>query len=587
MSDEELPWFSDDGDSVQVPDDLFVVEPIGVVEWTHHDPPKAHEEADSDGVANTATSSTEVTHGRAVSSMALGTLLSRLTGLLRILVLAYALGLTPLADAFNLANTVPNMVFDLVLGGVISATFVPVFVKELETRKKREAWQSISAVLSVSVVILGAATLLCLAFAPLIIDAFTGLHSDHASAAIESQRHTATVLLRWFVPQIFFYGLIALTSALLNIHRIFAPPMWVAIANNIVCIGVLYLFAASGPAPSLATLAADPGRVTLLGLGSTAGVVVQALLLLPFLAKANVKNLWWNLTLKDRAIHATAKLASWTLGLVICNQVALFIVLALAFGLGGTGQVSAYSYAWIFFQTPYAVISISIMSAMTPALATAYARDDEEAWSSQFGRSLRQMLVLVIPLSFMLFLVATPLVQLLFAINGAVGEQTTMAGHALAGFALGLPGFCTFQFVIRAMQTRHGGHHAFWLYVAENALTVLLAIGLVGPLGVTGLALANSIAYSVTAIGGLIWIKTLAKRLGAKGTFTPLVRVTVSSLVMSVVVLVAINLSTSVTVMGLLLRLGLAAILGGATYWVLLVAIVRRQPRREEVGRRP
>ena len=599
MTDEELPWFNhdEDGDSVVVPDELFTIQPLGVVEWTHQDVPPTptpddeeqqdhsaeHEDFRRPGTQDSgSTEDSASSLGRAVSSMALGTALSRLTGLLRILVLAAALGLTPLADAFNLANTVPNMVFDLVLGGIISATFVPVFVAQLETRKKREAWESISAVLSVSVVILAVATLLCLAFAPLIIDAFTGLHSDQMTKALESQRHTATVLLRWFVPQIFFYGLIALASALLNVHRIFAPPMWVAIANNIVCIVVLWLFAAGGSAPSLAALAQDPGRVTLLGLGSTAGVVVQALLLLPFLARANVQQLWWNLTVKDRAVRAAAKLGAWTLGLVVCNQIALFIILALAFGLGGTGQVSAYSYAWIFFQTPYAVISISIMSAMTPALATAYARDDQAAWRSQFGRSLRQMLVLVLPLSVLLFLFAKPLVELLFSINGGVGEQTTMAGHALAGFALGLPGFCTFQFVIRAMQTRHGGHHAFWLYVVENALTVLLAVSLVGPLGVTGLALANSIAYSLTALGGLVWIKNLAGGIGDKSTFTPLIRVTLSSLAMGVVALIGVNLSASVTVTGLLGRLSVAAVLAGATYSVLLVATSR--PRRRRSG---
>jgi putative peptidoglycan lipid II flippase len=500
--------------------------------------------------------------------MAVGTALSRLSGLLRIVVLAYALGLTPLADAFNLANTVPNMVFDLVLGGIISATFVPVFIGELEKRKKREAWASISAVLTVSTVILGLATLISLIAAPFIVDALTGLHPDHTSEALFSQRHSATVLLRWFVPQIFFYGLISLASALLSIHRIFAPPMWVAIANNVVCIGVLIVFAASGPAPSLAELAGDPGRLTLLGLGSTAGVVVQALLLLPFLRRAGVQHLWWNFTWKDRAIREAARLGSWTLGLVICNQMALFIILALAFGLGGTGQVSAYSYAWIFFQTPYAIISISIMSAMTPALATAYARGDVPAWRRQFGQSLSQMLTFVIPLSMLLFVVATPLVELLFTVNGNVGTQTTMAGHALAGFALGLPGFCTFQFVIRALQTRHGGHHAFWLYVVENALTVLVALGLVGPLGVTGLALANSLAYSLTAILGLLWIKALAKGIAEPDTFGQLWRVLISTVAIGVVVLVVVNLSASVSVAGLILRLGGAGLVGAVTWWL-------------------
>ena len=108
-------------------------------------------------------------------------------------------------------------------------------------------------------------------------------------------------------------------------------------------------------------------------------------------------------------------------------------------------------------------------------------------------------------------------------------------------------------------------------------MTVLLAVGLVGPLGVTGLALANSIAYCLTAVAGLWWIKNLAQGLGDRATFTPLVRVTTSSLAMGLVALIAVNLSTSVTVAGLLLRLTLAGLLGGATYWFFLVVLVRRR----------
>jgi putative peptidoglycan lipid II flippase len=178
------------------------------------------------------------------------------------------------------------------------------------------------------------------------------------------------------------------------------------------------------------------------------------------------------------------------------------------------------------------------------------------------------MLTFVIPLSMLLFVVATPLVELLFTVNGSAGTQTTMAGHALAGFALGLPGFCTFQFVIRALQTRHGGHHAFWLYVVENALTVLVALGLVGPLGVTGLALANSLAYSLTAILGLLWIKALAKGIAEPDTFGHLWRVLISTVAMGVVVLVVVNLSASVSVAGLVLRLGGAGLIGAVAWWL-------------------
>ncbi|HEY5120160.1 MAG TPA: lipid II flippase MurJ, partial [Acidimicrobiales bacterium] len=148
--------------------------------------------------------SPSTSHGSRVFSMASGTLASRLTGLLRVLVLAWVLGFTPIADAFNLANTVPNMLFDLVLGGVASATFIPVFVERLALDGERRAWKSISSVITGSLMVLAFASVVAWVFAPWIIDGFTIM--DHATSArslstLVAQRQLATSLLRWFVPQ--------------------------------------------------------------------------------------------------------------------------------------------------------------------------------------------------------------------------------------------------------------------------------------------------------------------------------------------------------------------------------------------------
>ena len=189
--------------------------------------------------------------------MATGTLVSRLTGLLRVLVLAWVLGFTPIADAFNLANTVPNMLFDLVLGGIASATFIPVFIERLTLDGERKAWRSISSVITGSLVILFFASLLTWIFAPWIINGFTALNHPHGAsriATLHEQRALATSLLRWFVPQIFFYGVIGISTALLNIRNKFATGSWVPIANNIVCIAVLIWFHLVDPTPSLSSL---------------------------------------------------------------------------------------------------------------------------------------------------------------------------------------------------------------------------------------------------------------------------------------------------------------------------------------------
>ncbi|MDE3065191.1 MAG: murein biosynthesis integral membrane protein MurJ, partial [Acidobacteriota bacterium] len=293
------------------------------------------------------------THGARVLSIASGTLASRVTGLLRVLVLAYVLGFTPLADAYNLANTVPNMLFDLVLGGVASATFIPVFVERLALDGERRAWRSISSVVTAALLVLVVASAVAWVAAPLIIDAFTALRHG-AGAPLHTQRDVATTLLRWFVPQVFFYGVIGIATALLNVRQRFGAAAWVPVANNVVCVAVLVWFHLVDPSPTLASLGGSRDLV-LLGLGTSAGVAVQFLCLAPSLARADLWRLSPRLDLADPAVRAVARLGSWTLLVVAANQASLYVVLALAFGVGGAGPVSAYTYGWSFMQMPYAV----------------------------------------------------------------------------------------------------------------------------------------------------------------------------------------------------------------------------------------
>ena len=196
------------------------------------------------------------THSSRVVSMASGTMVSRLTGLFRVLVLAWVLGFTPIADSFNLANTVPNMLFDLVLGGVAGATFIPVFVERLALDGERRAWKSISNVVTGAIIVLAGASLIAWFCAPWIIDGFTAFRDSKTTASLmvlAQQRAVATDLLRWFVPQIFFYGVVGVATSLLNIRNRFGVAAWVPVANNIVCIGVLIWFHLVDPTPMLST----------------------------------------------------------------------------------------------------------------------------------------------------------------------------------------------------------------------------------------------------------------------------------------------------------------------------------------------
>ncbi len=523
----------------------------------------------------------------AVGSMAAGTTISRATGVLRVLALVYVLGISPLADAYNLANTIPNMVYDVVLGGVLGATFIPVFIQRLTSTSEREAWKSISAVVTLAVVVLAATTAIFLALAPLLIDAFTSLeHVQHTGSAqhLATQRHVATVLLRWFVPQVFLYGLLSIGGALLNVRRRFGAPMWVPIANNVVCIGVLLTFATVAPSPSLHSVSMSPGQLALLGAGTTAGVLVQFLLLLPSLAKAKIGRLRWRWDLKDPAVRTVARLGSWTFGFVVINQAALFFVIALAFSVGGSGPVSSYTYAYAFWQMPYAIVAVSVMSAVTPDLATHHSTEDEIAFIARFGSGLRSVLAMMIPASVALFLLAKPAIALLLGHGNTQPRQTAETGMALAELSLGLVGFSVFQYVVRALQAMHRTKAAFWLYLGENVINVGAALLLVGPLGLAGIALSVSVGYSVAAVAGLLLLEHWLGHLGSPGCYRPLGRICASSAVMGLVIAVVSNLSGALAGPALVARVLGAAILGAGAY-LGTAALVHTSQTRDRPGR--
>jgi putative peptidoglycan lipid II flippase len=518
--------------------------------------------------------------------MAMGTVVSRGTGVLRVLVLTYVLGISPLADAFNLANTIPNMLYDIVIGGVVGATFIPVFIERLTNAKTEdEAWESISSVVTLAVIVLSAATVIFLAAAPWLINAFTafdhaGLRKDPQSLA--QQRHVATVLLRWFVPQLFFYGLLSIGGALLNVRRRFGAPMWVPIANNMVCIGVLIAFASVAPSPTLASVSVHPGQLLLLGAGTTAGVAIQFLLLSPSLMRAKLGRLRWNFNLHDRAVRSVMQLGSWTFGFVVANQIALFVIIALAFGTGGSGPVSSYTYAYAFMQMPYAVVAISVMNAVTPDLATHHSKKDIDAFINRFGKGLRSTLAIMIPASIALFLLAKPIIELLLGHGNANPDQARLTGVALAELSLGLVGFTVFQYVIRTLQSMRSVKVAFVLYVIENAITIALALLLMHPLGLAGITLSVSVAYSVAAIIGLAYLHSHLGHLGPPRCYGPLLRVLAASLAMGVVILVISNLSAGTGMLTLIERVFGSLIFGGLAYVgvISLIGRKRRTPLR-------
>ena len=519
--------------------------------------------------------------GRAAVWMATGTAMSRLTGMLRIIALTYALGIGPLATSYNLANTTPNMIYDIVLGGILAATFIPVFVDRLATRDEHEAWRAISAIVSAAVVLLVAMTVVFWLIAPEVISAYTAFQhsSAHTATRFAHERALAVTLLRWFVPQVALYGFISLMTALLNTRRRFAAPAWVPIVNNVVVIGMALWFHAVMSHPSLASVQSDDGDIVLLGLGTTLGVALQVAALVPAMRGVGLGRLRWRWDPRHEAVRTVVRLGGWTFGFVVLNQVAVYVATALAYALGkgNNGPVSSYTYAFTFMLMPYAVVAMSVMSAVTPDLAERWTTGDDAGFRRRLTSGMRATLAIILPASMGMLILARPVVALLLAHGSTSVAATRTTAGALAMFAFGLPGFCAYLYVVRVLQAMQRTKVAFWLYLVENGLNVIFAFALVHPLGVRGLALSLTIAYSVAAVVGVVVLRRWLGRLGAPGAWAPLRRSGWATLVMGAVVLVVSDLSGAQHGAGLFLRVAAAVVAGVAVYGAFALVFGGRQ----------
>jgi putative peptidoglycan lipid II flippase len=433
---------------------------------------------------------------RSSAVVAVGTALSRVTGFVRIAAIAYALGVTALAGTYSYANEAPNVVYELLVGGVLTATLVPLFVKQFESDDE----DATSAIFTVTMLALLAITVVGIVLAPWIVRLYT-LRAD--GPGLDDQRELATTLLRLFMPQMLFYGIVTLATAMLNAHRRFAAAAFAPILNNLVVIAVFLLLPrVADEQLTVANVLDDPALVALIGLGTTAGIVVMALALLPALRRAGVR-LRFVPAFRNAAVRTMVRLSGWTVGYVVANQVALLVVTILANGTDGGPFVYVSAYA--FFQLPHGLFAVSFMTTFAPELATAGVRGDLATLRAQLSRGLRLTIVVIVPAAALYLGLARPIVVTLLQRGAFSADDATQVADTLAGFAVGLLPFSVYLFALRAFTSRLDTFTPFWLNCIENAVNIALAFPLYAWLGVPGLALAFSASY-VVAAAVTLWV---------------------------------------------------------------------------------
>ncbi|MFI0433174.1 MAG: murein biosynthesis integral membrane protein MurJ [Candidatus Nanopelagicales bacterium] len=471
---------------------------------------------------------------RSSAIMAVGTIVSRLTGVGRDIAIVAAIGFGTLADAYTLGNTLPNTIYLLLVGGTLSAVFVPQLVRHLKSDADGgDAYAN--RLLTLTSLVLLAIAVASVLLAPWIVSLY--VPDDYPQANYE----LAVAFARLCLPQIFFYGIYTMQSQVLNSRGHFGMPMFAPIANNILVIGMALAFlAVAGTSASVESI--TPGQVALLGIGTTLGVVVQSLILLPVLRRVNFR-IRPRFDFRGSGLGKTAKLAGWTVALVLANQVALLItarlatqanVLASEQGTTPEGLMT-FDKAYLVFMLPVSVITISIVTSLLPRMSEQAADGDLRAVSDQLVSGARLISALIIPCGVILVVEGPLITQLVFGYGAGAGEAAIYTGLVVSAFSIGLLPFSLFYLLIRGWYSLEDTRTPFYVTVVFNALLIvfMLAFFELAPVGgkVVSLALAESLAYWISLVVAWFWLRRKLIHMHTWGTIWALARMFLAGIV--------------------------------------------------------
>jgi putative peptidoglycan lipid II flippase len=500
--------------------------------------------------------------------VAAGTAVSRLTGLARIVVFGVIIGQTALADAFDSANNSPNAIYELLIGGVLSASLVSLFAQFVERDEyEHVGTKSTDAIISVAVIALIALTALAVVFSPAIFHLFS--LNPAPGVDVETFRSVGTAITRIVVLQIFFYGLSALTSALLNARKLFFAAAWSPAIANLVTIAVFCSIPLRDPNGQIDIAFANDqqGVIWLLALGTTLGIATMAIIQV-FAVVRHGMSFSFAPKFSHPAVRKLLTLSMWTLGYVAANQVALVVIKNLA--SPGSGGVDAYAKAFVLLQLPHGLLAVSIATTFVPELARMFHRGDHNAFSTTMSTGIRLTALFTVPAALGLWVLATPIVGVLFQHGNFSAQATTTTARALSGLALGLAGFSLYLFVLRGFYARNDTKTPFFLNLFENALNIVFAIVLVDRHGVFGLGIAFSLAYLISAAVALMVLERTEVDINISQLLGNIVRIVAAGGVMVLAVLVATSAIDGDAGIAALSRVVVGVVVGGAAYLVAL-----------------
>lgn len=463
-----------------------------------------------------------VTSSRVLSAsavMAAGTVFSRISGVLRAALLTAALGLGLHADLFNIANTIPNMLYILLAGGIFNAVLVPQLVRAMKNDADRGAAYT-DRVVTLAGLFLGVVTVILVLAAPWVMPLF--LSPEFRLPELSEQRDSVIDFARYCLPQVFFYGMYVLVGQILNARGRFGPMMWAPIANNVISIAVLVIYLlVFGPATDLVG-GFTPLQELLLGLGSTAGIVAQFVILLPYLRGVGYRfRPRWDF--RDAGLGHTLRLGLWTVLFVIVNQIAYTVVVRLASGgtassaLGGVVSATGYtvySQSFLIIMTPHSVVTVSLATAILPLLSARADGTDLTRLAHPLAGALRTALAVILPFAALLPVWAPDVANVVWG-HGAGRDDYLLYVPTLSLFGVGLVFFTVHYMMLRGFYALERTRTVFWIQCAVAATNVLAALALVPAADPVDTAPALVLAYIASyAVGAVASYVVLRRPLG-------------------------------------------------------------------------
>jgi putative peptidoglycan lipid II flippase len=439
----------------------------------------------------------------ATRTMAVATLVSRITGFLRQLGLAAVLGLGVVNDSYTVSNTLPAMLYEILLGGVLTSVIVPLLVRAAqEDADQGQAY--VQRLVTVAFVALSAASVLALVAAPFLAALFLGSGED-------ANPQLATVFGYLLLPLILFYGLSGLFGAILNARSIFGPPAWAPVLNNVIVLVSLGLYALVPGEITLNPARLSDPKLLVLGLGTTAGIVAQALVQVPGLRRAGFHFGWrWGW---DSRLTQASGMAAWFVVYVLVGQLG-FLVTTRSAAQGDPGGVVIYSLVWLLLQLPYGVLGYSLLTAIMPRMSRAAADSDWRGVVEHLSAGSRYLILLLVPITVVFTLAGEQIGVALFSL-GRAGSNAERLGVALAVSAFGLLPYAMTMLQLRVFYSMADARTPTMINAVMVAvkLPLLLAcpVFLDDADVVLGLTAANSLSLVVGAMVGQTWLR---RRLG-------------------------------------------------------------------------